>query len=81
MGTAKYDNFEKPETRNATSLSGEELLSLPAQELLARLSTSANGLSSEEAQERLEVYGRNELPRKRNALPFWIFFHASKAHS
>jgi len=79
MGTAKYDNFEKPETRNATSLSGEELLSLPAQELLARLSTSANGLSSEEAQERLEVYGRNELAKKKKRAAILDFLSRFKS--
>ncbi len=46
-------------------LSAEELLSLPSDELLVRLNTSSAGLSSEEAQNRLEVYGRNEFARKK----------------
>jgi len=46
-------------------LSAEELLSLPIEELLPRLETSQSGMSSEEATKRLEVYGRNELARKK----------------
>jgi Mg2+-importing ATPase len=46
-------------------LSQEELLSLPIEELLPTLETSQSGLSSEEATKRLEVYGRNELARKK----------------
>ena len=46
-------------------LSAEELLSLPIEELLPKLETSQSGLSSEEATKRLEVYGRNELARKK----------------
>ena len=43
----------------------EEILSLPVEELLARLNTSTTGLSSLDAQKRLEVYGRNELAKKK----------------
>ena len=43
----------------------KELLSLPTNELLSRLNTSPNGLSSEEAEKRLEIYGRNEFAKKR----------------
>ena len=44
-------------------LSSEELLSLSTEDLLSRLETSTTGLSSQEAEKRLEVYGRNELAR------------------
>jgi len=43
----------------------EELLSLPTNELLTRLETTTAGLSSKEADERLETYGPNELARKK----------------
>ena len=46
-------------------ISADELLSKPIDELIARLGTSKSGLSSEEAAKRLEVYGRNELAKKK----------------
>ncbi|MEM3446209.1 MAG: magnesium-translocating P-type ATPase [Candidatus Korarchaeum sp.] len=45
--------------------SDEELLSLSTDELLARLHTSLSGLSSEEAEERLRMFGFNEPAKKR----------------
>ncbi len=42
----------------------EEVLSLPADQILSRLGTSVKGLSAEEAQNRLNIYGTNELARK-----------------
>ncbi|MGA2386144.1 MAG: magnesium-translocating P-type ATPase [Candidatus Bathyarchaeia archaeon] len=42
----------------------EEVLTLPANELLSRLGTSQQGLSSEEAEQRINIYGTNELARK-----------------
>jgi Mg2+-importing ATPase len=45
-------------------LSSEEILGKPAEELFLRLGSSLNGLSSEEAESRLDVYGRNELAKK-----------------
>ena len=42
-----------------------ELLSLPVEELLARLNTSLSGLSSEEVEERLRIYGYNELAKRK----------------
>jgi Mg2+-importing ATPase len=43
----------------------EEILGLPVDELLARLSSSLSGLSSEDVENRLEIYGRNELARRK----------------
>jgi P-type Mg2+ transporter len=46
-------------------LSAEEVLSLPTNELLSRLNTSQSGLNSQEAERRLEIYGRNEFAKKK----------------
>ncbi|MEM2902310.1 MAG: magnesium-translocating P-type ATPase [Candidatus Bathyarchaeia archaeon] len=43
----------------------EELLSLPIEDLLVRLNTSISGLSSEEVEERLRIYGYNELAKRK----------------
>jgi Mg2+-importing ATPase len=45
-------------------LTSEDMVHLPIEELLVRLKASPQGLSSEQAIERLEVYGRNELSRE-----------------
>jgi Mg2+-importing ATPase len=47
------------------AMSAGELLGLPTDELLHRLETSSNGLTSQEAERRLGVYGRNELARRK----------------
>lgn len=46
-------------------LDARELLSLPVDELLAKLGTSSSGLSSQEAERRLEIFGPNELVRRK----------------
>jgi len=43
----------------------EEILRLPTEEVLARLDTSQSGLTSEEATNRLQTYGYNQLPQKK----------------
>ena len=43
----------------------EELLSLPIDELIIRLNTSLSGLSSDEAEKRLRIFGYNELAKRR----------------
>jgi len=43
----------------------KELLSIPLEELYKKLETSENGLSEEEAKRRLEIYGFNEVKKKR----------------
>ncbi|MEM0066413.1 MAG: magnesium-translocating P-type ATPase [Sulfolobales archaeon] len=43
----------------------EEVLTLPAEELISRFKSSLNGLSSEEVRKRLELFGYNELPVKK----------------
>ena len=42
-------------------LTSEDMVSLPIEELMVRLKTSPQGLSSDQAAERLVTYGRNEL--------------------
>jgi len=46
------------------AISSEEVLSLPIDELLVRLETSPAGFASQEAENRLEIYGRNELAKR-----------------
>ncbi|MEM2910242.1 MAG: magnesium-translocating P-type ATPase [Nitrososphaerota archaeon] len=53
--------------------STEELLSLPIDEFLARLNTSMTGLSSEEAEKRLGIYGYNELAKRKKRTTIFDF--------
>ena len=54
----------------------EEILSLPIEDVLARLSTSQLGLTSEEARSRLQTYGYNQLPqRKRRTVVTEFLYH------
>jgi len=46
-------------------VTSEEILTLPTDELLSRLGTSPQGLSSQQAEQNLNIYGTNELARKR----------------
>ncbi|MEM2118120.1 MAG: magnesium-translocating P-type ATPase [Candidatus Bathyarchaeia archaeon] len=64
----KNQNVERLSVSQVSSWalpSTEELLSLPIDELLARLNTSMSGLSSEEVEERLRTYGYNELAKRK----------------
>ena len=83
MGTAKFNNLEKAQNKNVAHvqpmLSAEEILSLPTTELLARLNTSTTGLSSQEAEKRLEVYGRNELAKKKKRAAILNFLSRFKS--
>jgi len=45
--------------------SDEEILTSPVEELIVRLKTSLNGLSSEEVERRLQTFGYNEFAKKR----------------
>jgi P-type Mg2+ transporter len=60
-------------------LTTEEILSSPANELLARLNTSTTGLSSQEAEKRLEIYGRNELAKKKKRAAIFTFLARFKS--
>jgi P-type Mg2+ transporter len=70
---------KKPAAPAKPTLSSDDFLSLPAEELLNRLKTSPQGLSSEEAQERIEIYGPNELARKKKRAAILNFLSRFKS--
>ena len=55
-------------------LSSDDMVSLPIEELMTRLKASPQGLSSEQAIENVEVYGRNEFAREPKHSVFKEFF-------
>lgn len=57
-----YSNGTSANIKPAAS--PDEYVTLPTNELFSRLHTSVYGLSSEEAEERLEIFGKNELARE-----------------
>ena len=83
MGSERINHSEDAQDRNAThlhpSLTTEEILSSPPNELLARLNTSTTGLSSQEAEKRLEIYGRNELAKKKKRAAIFTFLARFKS--
>ncbi len=52
---------------------------LPEKEVLAELKTSVKGLSSQEAAERLKVYGPNHIHEEEHPHVFWIFLSQFKS--
>jgi Mg2+-importing ATPase len=54
-------------SHGAGLVSAEEIVSLPPDEFLSRLGTSAAGLTAEEAERRLETYGYNEAAKRERA--------------
>ena len=60
-------------------LSAEEVLILPTNELLSRLNTFPIGLTSEEAERRLEIYGRNEFAKKKKRAAIFNFLSRFKS--
>ena len=72
--TAKKDADET--SSRSQSANVEEILGLPIEDVLARLSTSQLGLTSEEARSRLKTYGYNQLPqRKRRTRTVEFLYH------
>lgn len=59
---AKKDAEKSRWSQSATL---EEILRLPTEEVLAKLDTSQSGLTSEEATNRIQTYGYNQLPQKK----------------
>lgn len=54
--------------RAQAMISAEDALILPIDELLTRLSTSQLGLTSKEAEKLLEIYGYNEIAKKKKRI-------------
>jgi Mg2+-importing ATPase len=71
MGTSEVSSWALPTT--------EELLSLPTDVLLARLNTSLYGLSSEEAEKRLKIYGYNEIAKRKKRTAIVNFLYHFKS--
>jgi Mg2+-importing ATPase len=65
MAVQNLEGFSIGEISGWALPSTEEILTLPVEELLRRLNTSLAGLSSGDVEERLKVFGYNELVRKR----------------
>lgn len=73
-------SLENPSTNNNWILpTNEEILTLPIEELLKRLKTSLNGLSSEDVEERLKLFGYNELVKKKKRLAIISFLSHFKS--
>ncbi|MCQ5341348.1 MAG: cation-transporting P-type ATPase [Candidatus Methanomethylicia archaeon] len=65
-------SLENPSTNNNWILpTDEEILTLPIEELLKRLKTSLNGLSSKDVEERLKLFGYNELVKKKKEISYY----------
>ena len=84
MGTAKFSNNENHKEKNLqlqaqATLSTDETLMLPVIEIFSRLKATSSGLSSQEAEERLETYGRNELARKKKSAAIINFLSRFKS--
>jgi Mg2+-importing ATPase len=56
---------KKKLTNGAGLINTKEILSLPSGDFMNRLATSTSGLTTEEAENRLETYGSNEVSQKR----------------
>jgi Mg2+-importing ATPase len=66
-------------TESTDQISSDEYLSLGSDELLKRLGTSLNGLTSEEAERRLEIYSSNEVTRKKQTSIIFEFLSHFKS--
>src|SRR5512138_2398723 len=60
-------------------ISTEELVRLPVDELLVHLDSSQSGLSSQQAAERLEAFGRNVLAQEHKHSAIREFFNRFKS--
>jgi Mg2+-importing ATPase len=80
VGLLVVKSLENPSTNNNWILpTDEEILTLPIEELLKRLKTSLNGLSSEDVEERLKLFGYNELVKKKKRLAIISFLSHFKS--
>jgi len=80
VGLLVVKSLEDPSTNNNWILpTDEEILTLPIEELLKRLKTSLNGLSSKDVEERLKLFGYNELVKKKKRLAIISFLSHFKS--
>ncbi len=83
MVESRFQNRKNSGKKLVTSmqptLSSEDLLSLPIEEIMGRLKASPRGISSEEAEKRLEIYGRNEFAKKKKRAAILIFLARFKS--
>jgi Mg2+-importing ATPase len=76
MEVQNLEGFSVGEVLGLALPSDDETLTLPVEELLKRLNTSLAGLSSEDVEERLKIFGYNELIKKRKRVVIIDFlFH------
>lgn len=68
--------MKKTLSQGQSTTETKELLALPIGQLLVRLDTSWSGLTSQEAERRLKIYGYNELAkRKKRAIVIQFLLH------
>jgi Mg2+-importing ATPase len=80
VGLLLVKSLKNPSTNNNWILpTDEEILTLPIEELLKRLKTSLNGLSSKDVEERLKLFGYNELVKKKKRLAIISFLSHFKS--
>lgn len=75
------DTVQKKNAKNTEgwtqSITNEDILCLPVNDVLAKLNTSQSGLTSSQAEEHLQTYGYNEVARKERktaAIKFLLLF-------
>jgi len=59
------DKEETKHTGVAQTVNNKELLCVPVEELLGKLESSQSGLTSEQAEKLLEIYGHNEVAKRK----------------
>ncbi len=64
--TAESNSGKKPSGTQSEKPT-DELLALPIEDLFGSLGTSQSGLTSEEVNARFEIFGHNELAKKKEA--------------
>jgi P-type Mg2+ transporter len=84
MAATKFRNKKKNGGKNpaapmSVSLSSEDTLSLPIEEVLSRLNATRQGLCTEEAEKRLEIYGPNEFARTKKHAAIFNFLSRFKS--
>jgi len=78
VGTDQRENADRVSS-GAPTLSTEEIISLSTDDILSKLNTSQAGLTSDEVEKRLEIYGHNELVKrkKRTAIVQFLSYFRS----